>query len=218
MLNEAVLREELVKAYRALAESGLNAGTAGNVSIRFYSSFFITPTGADSTVLSAGQIVRMGLDGQSQPGQAKPSSEWRFHRDIYAARLEIQAIVHTHSPYATALACRRQSIPAFHYMVALAGGDSIRCAPYATFGTQELSDGALQALRDRRACLLANHGMIALGDDLASALKMAQELESLAHQYVISLQLGGPVLLDDAEMRKVLERFKTYGRQDTTAD
>ncbi len=214
MLSEAALREEVVKVYRALADSSLNAGTAGNVSTRFKLGFLITPTGADSARLAAIQIVNMDLDGQPQPGQAGPSSEWRFHRDIYVARPEIKAIVHTHSPYATALACRRQSIPAFHYMVAMAGGDSIRCAPYATFGTQALSDHVLEALSGRRACLLANHGMIALGENLAAALKMAVELESLAQQYTVSLQLGGPVLLDDEEMRSVLEHFKTYGKQD----
>ena len=145
-------------------------------------------------------------------GEGVPSSEWRFHRDILAVRPEVDAVIHTHSTYATALACLRQEIPSFHYMVAMAGGKDIRCAPYALFGSQALSDGALTALQDRRACLLANHGVIAVGADLARALSLAVEVESLAEQYMLALSAGTPVLLNDDEMSIVMERFKTYGQ------
>jgi L-fuculose-phosphate aldolase len=158
-------------------------------------------------------IVFMTADGSVPPGQPKPSSEWRFHRDILGARPEIGAVVHTHANFATSLACLGRDIPAFHYMVAVAGGDSIRCAPYATFGTQALSDHALRALEDRRACLLANHGMIALGDSLEKALALAVEVETLAAQYWRALQLGDPILLSADEMQRVLEKFKSYGVQ-----
>jgi L-fuculose-phosphate aldolase len=154
------------------------------------------------------------MDGTVPGRQLRPSSEWRVHRDIYAARPEACAVVHVHSPYATALACARRAIPAFHYMVAVAGGDSIRCAPYATFGTQALSDHALRALDGRRACLLANHGMLAVGDSVDGALALATEVEFLARQYVLSLQIGGAVRLTRAEMRAVQEKFKSYGRQE----
>jgi L-fuculose-phosphate aldolase len=147
-------------------------------------------------------------------GRRRPSSEWRFHRDIMAARADVGAIVHAHSRYATALACTGRDIPAFHYMVAVAGGVDIRCAPYHTFGSQELSDAALEALRDRKACLLAHHGVIALGSTLAAALKLAGEVESLAAQYCTALALGDVGRLGEEEMRRVVEKFRTYGSQD----
>src|SRR5262249_53087245 len=153
-----------------------------------------------------GDVVAMTMDGAAQ-GPRTPSSEWRFHRDIYAARAEAQAIVHTHSPFATTLSCLERGIPAFHYMIAVAGGSDIRCAPYATFGTQELSDHALRALNGRRACLLANHGMIAMGASLAEAFALAVEVEALAEQYWRALQIGQPIILSDAEMGRVLEKF-----------
>lgn len=145
-------------------------------------------------------------------GVGKPSSEWRFHRDILAARSQIGAVIHTHSRYATALACLNREIPPFHYMVAAAGGDTIRCAPYALFGSQYLSDLALQALENRKACLLGNHGMIALGNDLADALAVAVEVESLCEQYWSALQVGEPNILSDRQMQEVLEKFEGYGR------
>ena len=154
----------------------------------------------------------MTLDGEAR-GSLLPSSEWRFHRDIYVARADAHAIVHTHAPFATSLACLHRGIPPFHYMVAVAGGNDIRCAPYATFGTQELSDHALAALAGRDACLLANHGMIALGASLAKALALAVEVETLAEMYWRALQIGEPVLLSDAEMDVVLEKFRTYGQR-----
>jgi L-fuculose-phosphate aldolase len=213
--------------------TGLTFGTSGNVSARRDArSFLVTPTGADYDALTPDDlpVVRLvgeagdeggrsgGGDEDEAPwdpaaGALRPSSEWRFHRDLLRARPEVGAIVHTHSPYATALACRGEGIPAFHYMVAVAGGVDVRCAPYATYGTQALSDAALAALEGRRACLLANHGVIALGADLPAALKLAGEVENLARQYLTSLIGGAPRLLDEAEMRRVVEKFKTYGAQ-----
>ncbi|HTT07526.1 MAG TPA: class II aldolase/adducin family protein [Gammaproteobacteria bacterium] len=213
-MNEAALRRAVIITARAINDSGLNPGKAGNVSARLRGGFLITPTGVTYDLLRPAMIVRMLSNGTAPGGQLKPSSEWRFHRDVYRARPEVGAIVHVHSPYATALACQRRGIPAFHYMVAVAGGDSIRCAPYATFGTQALSNHAVRALRGRRACLLANHGLIALGDGLPSALALAVEVEFLARQYCLSLQVGDPVMLGKREMRVVLEKFKTYGSQD----
>ena len=171
----------------------------------------ITPTSTPYEAMQPEQIVFMNLDGPYDTNQ-RPSSEWRFHREIYRARPEFHAIVHTHSPFATSLACLDRGIPAFHYMVAIAGGNDIRCAPYATFGTQELSHGALVALSGRRACLLANHGMIAVDTSLEAALALAIEVESLAEQYWRALQIGAPNLLSDAEMNIVLEKFKSYGQ------
>lgn len=207
------LRAEIVAVMRALKQAGLNHGAAGNVSARFAGGFLVTPTGVPPDDLAAEQIVALDADGAPAEQRWRPSSEWRFHRDIYRARPEVNAVVHVHSTHATALACARRDIPAFHYMISTAGGDSVRCAPYALFGTQALSDAALGALEGRRACLLANHGMIALGASLAAALRLTIEVEALARQYCLTLQIGGPVVLSDEEMREVLERFKTYGQQ-----
>jgi L-fuculose-phosphate aldolase len=169
----------------------------------------------DSTALQAEDVPLVDLDGHWF-GRRRPSSEWRFHRDIFKSRQDVGAIVHTHSPRATALACTGRGIPAFHYMVAVAGGRDIRCAPYHAFGTQELSEAALTALTDRKACLLANHGVIATGADLPSAMALAGEVENLALQYCAALSLGEVHILDDAEMCRVLEKFRTYGQQDAT--
>ncbi len=209
-----VLRRKIIGAARAINDTGLNPGKAGNVSARTRAGFLITPTGLDYAKLGPAHIVHVGMDGTVPGRQLRPSSEWRVHRDIYAAKPEACAVVHVHSPYATALACARRAIPAFHYMVAVAGGDSIRCAPYATFGTQALSEHALRALDGRCACLLANHGMLAFGDSVDGALALATEVEFLARQYVLSLQVGGAVRLTRAEMRAVQEKFKSYGRQE----
>ena len=194
-----------------LGELGLNRGTSGNLSVRCPAGFLVTPTGVPPEELQAQSMVAMDFSGVVQ-GPGKPSSEWRFHCDILAARPEVGAVVHTHSRYATTLACLHRDVPAFHYMIAAAGGDSIRCAPYAIFGSQELSDIALRALDQRRACLLGNHGLIALGADLAAALALALEVESLCAQYWSALQLGEPHILSKAQMQAVLERFKSYGR------
>ncbi len=199
-------------ARRSVA-AGLNQGTSGNVSARSRSGFLITPSGRDMTGLGAADVVPVAMDGGAPEGM-KPSSEWRFHRDIYAAFPEADAIVHAHSPFAVALACLRRDIPPFHYMVAMAGGADIRCAPYATFGTQALSDAVLEALKDRRACLMANHGLVAWGRDLEGALALALEVEALCGQYLRCLQVGEPVLLNDAQMAEVLVKFKDYGRRD----
>ena len=206
------LREGIVAAARTLTAHGLNRGSAGNVSARWQDGFLVTPTGLDCDAMQPGDIVPMAMDGSWQ-GARKPSSEWRFHRDLYAARPEAGAIVHAHAPFATALACLRADIPPFHYMIARFGGATVRCAAYATFGTQALSDAALAALEGRCACLLANHGLLVFGRDLRQAVDLAVEFESLCEQYWRALQIGRPVLLSDAEMEIVLEKFRTYGQQ-----
>ena len=207
------LRRELTAIMQRLETAGLNQGAAGNASARVSAGMLITPTGVRPRDLTPPQQVVMALDGEVLTPSVAPSSEWRFHRDVYATRPEINAIVHVHSPYATALASLRRDIPAFHYMISIGGGDSIRCASYATFGTQALSDAALGALRDRRVCLLANHGLLALGKNLQAAFDLTLAVEDLAHQYCLTLQCGGPVLLTTTEMAEVIERFKTYGQQ-----
>lgn len=207
----AALRTALCAAMRALVSEGLTRGTAGNLSVRTARGMLITPSGIRPAALTPAMIVALGADGTSPEHECRPSSEWRFHRDIYVARSEVQAVVHVHSPHATALACQRRGIPAFHYMIAVAGGDSVRCADYATFGTQALSDAALAALAGRRACLLANHGQIAVGATLSAALDLAGEVEELARQYQLAASTGIPVLLGAREMRAVMQQFKGYG-------
>lgn len=208
------LRAAVISGCRELTRRGLTYGTSGNVSVRRdSSSFFVSPTGLAYEELTPDDVPLVTLDCRWF-GRCRPSSEWRFHRDIIAARGEVGAIVHAHSRYATALACTGRGIPAFHYMVAVAGGVDIRCASYHTFGTQELSDAALEALEDRKACLLAHHGIIALGIDLSAALKLAGEVESLAAQYCTALALGSVEVLEEAQMRRVVEKFRTYGSQD----
>jgi L-fuculose-phosphate aldolase len=209
------LREAMIATARKMNTSGLNQGTSGNLSQRVEDGFLVTPTGMDYDTMVPEDIVLMRLDG-SHEGRRKPSSEWRFHWDILAARPEVGAVLHAHSMFCTTLACLRRGIPSFHYMVAVAGGVDIRCAPYATFGTEELSRHAVAALEGRKACLLANHGMLALGRDLAGTFKLAVEVETLAAMYWRALQVGEPVLLDSAEMAVVLEKFKTYGQQPRT--
>jgi L-fuculose-phosphate aldolase len=191
---------------------GINQGKSGNVSHRIADGFLVTPTGMDYDTLAPEDIVPVGFDGAHR-GTRLPSSEWRFHRDILQARPDVNAVIHTHSMFATTLACLGAEIPAFHYMVAVAGGDSIRCAPYATFGTEELSAHAVHALEGRKACLLANHGMIAVGDTLKGALAIAIEVETLAAMYWRALQVGEPHILDAAEMARVIEKFRSYGQQ-----
>ncbi len=205
-------REAIISTARRLNPSGLNQGTSGNLSHRVEGGFLVTPTGMEYDWLRPEDIVFMRFDG-SHEGPRLPSSEWRFHRDILASRPEADAVLHTHSASSTALSCLRRGIPPFHYMVAVAGGDSIRCAPYATFGTEELSRNAVAALEGRKACLLANHGLITVGTDLVGAFKVAMEVEALATMYLRALQVGEPVLLTEAEMAVVLEKFRTYGRQ-----
>lgn len=211
--SECDLRSRVIATCRELTRRGLTHGKSGNVSVRSDERhFFVSPTGMDYEVLQAEDIPLVDLDGRWF-GRCSPSSEWRFHRDIFKSRPDVGAIVHTHSPRATALACTGRGIPAFHYMVAVAGGSDIRCAPYHGFGTQELSDAALIALKDRKACLLGNHGVIATGADLSSALSLAGEVETLALQYCTALSLGQVQILDAAEMSRVVEKFRTYGQQ-----
>ena len=208
------LREAVILACRELSHRGLTHGTSGNISVRRDEQrFFVSPTGMRYDALEAADIPLVDLEGRWQ-GRRRPSSEWRMHRDIFKSRIEVRAIVHTHSLKATALACTGRGIPAFHYMVAVAGGIDIRCAPYFTFGSQALSDAAVAALDGRRACLLANHGVIATGADLRAALALAGEVENLAAQYCAALALGQVRVLDEIEMARVLEKFLTYGNQD----
>lgn len=218
MVNTLTLAADVLHTARAMNASGINRGTAGNVSARRAhpggggNGFLITPSGMAYNEIGSDDIVTMGMDGSCQ-GARKPSSEWRFHRDIYAAKAEVGAVIHTHSSFATALACMGCDIPPFHYMIARFGGKDVRCAAYATFGSQELSDAALQALQGRSACLLAHHGMIVCGRDLKQALALAVELETLCEQYWRVLQIGEPKLLPDEEMEQVLEKFAGYGQQ-----
>ena len=205
--------DDLLAAARALEGQGLNRGTAGNLSCRSADGFLITPTGMDYGQCTADDMVAMTHSGQAR-SRRQPSSEWRFHRDIYLARPDAGAIVHCHSPFAVSLACQGLDIPPFNYMVARFGGRDIRCAGYATFGTQELSDRIMAALAGRCACLMAHHGMVVFGRDLATAVALAVELESLCEQFWRVLAIGGPRLLPDDEMDRVLARFADYGRQD----
>ena len=211
-LPHKALRNEIIRTTLRMNELGINQGKAGNVSARVDGGFLITPTGIAYEETRPEQIVAMNMDGTHE-GVVLPSSEWRFHRDIYDARIEVSAIVHTHAPYATTLACMDRGIPPFHYMVAVAGGSDIRCAPYATFGTQELSDHVIAALQHRKACLMSHHGMIACGESLQKALALAVEVETLARMYWQALQIGEPVLLGEVEMRVVIDKFQTYGQQ-----
>jgi len=210
-VNELALRAAIIATAIEMNDRRINSGKSGNVSARTETGFLITPTGLPYESMRPEDIVPVTLGGVAT-GPRTPSSEWRFHRDIYVDRPDAGAIVHAHSPFATTLACLGRGIPAFHYMVAVAGGKDIRCAPYATFGTQELSDNALVALSGRRACLLANHGMIAVDASLGNALALAIEVEALAEQYWRALQIGAPNLLSDAEMDIVLEKFRSYGK------
>jgi L-fuculose-phosphate aldolase len=190
--------------------TGLNQGTSGNLSVRHDGGFLITPTGIAYDELSPGDIVHVRMDGTWRHPLA-PSSEWRFHRDILAAKPEVNAVVHAHPPYCTTLAIRHMAIPAVHYMIAVSGGDTIPCAAYATFGTEELSRNAVAALADRTACLLANHGMIAVGPSLAKAMWLATEVETLARQYFNTLLIGGPHILPPDEIARVIGKFAGYG-------
>jgi L-fuculose-phosphate aldolase len=206
-------RQSIIDACLRMNASGINQGTSGNISLRHGDGMLITPTSTPYEAMKPEHIVYMHLDGNHDPAQ-RPSSEWRFHRDILKARPEAQAIVHAHPPYSTMLAIMGMEIPPVHYMVAVAGGDTIRCAPYATFGTQELSEHAVRALEGRTACLLAHHGMIAVGPSLPKAMWLAVEVETLARQYHGCLQIGTPPLLPKEEIEKVRVRMAGYGHAD----
>ena len=211
-MTEDDLRRELVDTCREMNASGINQGTSGNVSVRVENGFLITPTSLPYDRMSPDDLIRMAFDGTFD-GPRRPSSEWRFHRDILAARPDVNVVLHCHSVYATSIAVHHRTIPSFHYMVGVAGGATIRCAPYATFGTQALSDAAIAALVDRKACLLGQHGQISLGVTLAAALWLAIEVETVARMYVQALAMGEPPVLDDAEMDRVLEQMRrmSYG-------
>jgi L-fuculose-phosphate aldolase len=206
----SMLTDQLLKISKQLVVSGLNQGTSGNASVRNGDGFIITPSGMSVEAMSATSMVQMQFDGSFESNK-KPSSEWRFHRDILQSRPEINAVIHTHSMFATTLACLNLDIPPFHYMIAVTGGDTIRCAPYALFGSQALSTLALEALVDRKACLLGNHGMIALGRDLDDAFAVTVEVENLCEQYWRALQIAEPQVLNEAQMQEVFKQFKGYG-------
>jgi L-fuculose-phosphate aldolase len=209
------LREAIVVTARAMNAAGINRGTAGNVSARVSGGFLITPSAVPYDVTTADAIVAVSDRGEST-GLVAPSTEWRFHHEIYRNRPDLHAIVHTHSPFATALACLDRGIPAFHYMVAIAGGNDIRCAPYATFGTQELANHVVSAMVGRKACLMSHHGTIATDATLPLALALAIEVETLAEMYWRALQICEPTLLSDAEMEKVLAKFASYRAPQST--
>ncbi|GHT92737.1 fuculose phosphate aldolase [Betaproteobacteria bacterium] len=208
-MNESLATALLATAH-TLVDHRLNVGSSGNVSVRDGADFLITPSGMAPAACTTADMVSMTMDGQPC-GRRAPSSEWRIHRDIYRRFPAAAAIIHTHAPFATALACLRREIPPFHYMIARFGGDTVRCAAYATFGTEALSHTALAALEARSACLLANHGMIVYGHGLDHALALAEEFETLCEQYWRACQLGAPVLLTRAEMADAIERFRDYG-------
>jgi L-fuculose-phosphate aldolase len=206
------MRAEIIRVTQELDAAGLVPNKSGNVSSRAADGFLVTPAGIPYRDLTPDQIVALAIAGEPAPGGWRPSSEWRMHAAIYAARSDVQAIVHTHSPRATALACAGRGIPPFHYMIALAGGD-IRCTPYHTFGTAALAESAVQGLVGRRAALLGNHGVMAVGSSLREAHAVAIEVENLAGEYLSMLSAGlQPALLDDAELRKVIGKFADYGR------
>lgn len=207
------LRDDLVATAKRMSELGLTPGMSGNVSVRSPVGMIVTPSGMPYSELRPDDAVEMKMDGAVRPGQKTPSTEWRLHRDILGSRADVQAIVHTHSLYSTTISMLRRPIPAVHYMIVLAGSDEIPCAEYATFGSAELALHAVTALRGGDACLLANHGMVALGQSLASALKLAAEVETLASQYWHAAQVGSPHVLDRNELLAVRARFAEYGQR-----
>ena len=216
-LDDQALRQQLVTVARRMNGTGLNQGTSGNLSVRIEEGILVTPSSLPYEQMEVGDLVALDLSGQPlKEKQRRPSSEWRLHADVLSCRPEAMAVLHCHPIHATALACHDRGIPAFHYMVAVAGGDEIRCAPYATFGTKELSDNVVNALAHCNACLLARHGMVTLGKDLESALRVAVEVETLARMYLQALQLGEPPLLSMQQMQAVHAQFRGlhYGQAD----
>jgi L-fuculose-phosphate aldolase len=210
-MNFAIERQAMVDTCRKMNATGINQGTAGNLSLRVSSGFLITPSSLPYDSMQPQDIVEMAFDG-TYAGR-RPSSEWRFHRDILKARADIDVVLHCHSIYATTLAVHHKTIPSFHYMTGIAGGNTIRCARYATFGTQALSDAAIEALEERLACLLGQHGQISLGKNLESALWLATEVETISRLYVQALTLGEPPILSDEEMERVIAQMQrmSYG-------
>jgi len=213
-MNKQTKSATLIEAALHLEQIGLNHGATGNCSCRDGDTYLITPSGIDTQNLSEDKVVRMDFAGNiiNSIPNLKPSSEWRFHKDIMSQRKEVGAVVHTHSIYASTVSLFGDTLPPFHYMIAVAGGDSVRCAPYAMFGTQELSDNIIGALIDRKACLIANHGLVAIGDNLKEALQIAEEIEHLCQLYIEARKLGEPNLLSKKQMSEVIDRFQTYSR------
>ncbi|MDG2252284.1 MAG: class II aldolase/adducin family protein [Methylophilaceae bacterium] len=213
MKKEMLLRKSLFQSSLLLNRKGLNHGATGNLSCRNDNGFIITPSGVSLENLDSNSMVEIGFNGEiiNSKSNYKPSSEWLFHRDIYAAKDDIHAIVHTHSVFSSTLSVIGESIPPFHYMIAVAGGDSIRCSDYALFGSQELSNNIIIAMEQRKACLISNHGMIAIGKDLNEAINIAIEVEHLAQVYVQAKMIGTPKLLNDNQMLEVIDKFKNYG-------
>ena len=206
------LRLELIKYARMLNSKKLSALRSGNISVRYKEGFLITPSGVKYSLLKKKDIVFVSLKGMFDKKKGIPSSEWRFHQDIYLNKKEAKAIVHAHSNCATAISSHGKSIPAFHYMVAMAGGNDIKCAKYATYGTRELSKNILKVLKSRFACLIGNHGQIAFSENLSKAFELAEEVENLSHQYITALKIGKPKILSNKEMKKVLGKAKNYKR------
>jgi L-fuculose-phosphate aldolase len=212
MTTESRARARVLEIARKLGPSGLSQGTSGNVSERVEAGFVVTPSGLPYEELLPEDLVVVGLDGSVAEGQNEPSSEWRIHRDIYVARSDAGGIVHAHPPHATTVACLGRDLPAVHYMIAVAGGDSVKCARYATFGTERLSELVLGALVGRTACLMQSHGMVAIGRDAKSALATAREIEIVAGIYLRALAVGEPLVLSESEMAEVVLKFETYGK------
>lgn len=212
MDKEFAVRNAIVEACRRMNAIGINQGTSGNISVRWKDGLLISPSGMDYGDLTPDDVVFIAYDG-TYDGPVRPSSEWRFHAAIIERKPEVGSVVHTHATYCTTLSTRGMAIPAVHYMIAAAGGVDIPCVPYTTFGTRELADMVIDALAQRSACLLANHGMIATGPDLRKALWLAVEVETLAHQYFNALLIGGPNLLTDDQVDATRRRFESYGQQ-----
>jgi len=206
------LRSEVIKYAKMLNSRKLSALRSGNISVRYKEGFLITPSGAKYSSLKNKDVVFVSLKGEFDEKKGIPSSEWRFHQDIYLSKVEAKAIVHAHSNYATAISTHGKGIPAFHYMVAMAGGNDIKCAKYATYGTRELSRNILKALIERNACLIGNHGQIAFSENLSKAFELAEEVENLSNQYIKALKIGKPNILSSKEMNKVLSKAKNYKR------
>ena len=206
-------KSEIIKYSKMLNKKKLSALRSGNISIRYKEGFLITPSGKKYSSLKDKDIIFVSLDGSYNRKKGTPSSEWKFHQDIYINKKEAKAIVHAHSTNATAVSTHKKGIPAFHYMVAMAGGHDIKCAKYATFGTRDLSKNILKALKGRKACLIANHGQIAFEDNLAKAFELAEEVENISLQYITSLKLGKPKILSIREMKKVLSKAKNYKKE-----
>ena len=205
--------EQVIKYAKMLNVKNLSALRSGNISIRYNDGFLITPSGVKYSQLQTEDVVFVSLDGNFDSLKQRPSSEWRIHKDIYVNKKEANAVVHAHSTHATAVSAHGKSIPAFHYMVALAGGDDIKCAEYATFGTEELSKNILEALDKRKACLMSNHGQVVFDTNLEKAFELAEEIENICHQYINALKIGIPKILSNNEMKKVLEKVKDYKKE-----